>query len=382
MQYDLQMEERSIMKYISRKMLVLVMALAIAAASMIGGTYAWFTDSVSSGSNVIKSGNLDIEMYYSDELNGNYVNAENSADFFGNILWEPGYTMVKYIKLKNAGTLALDYTLDILVNGFPPDITIFDTSLANVLDLYYMKNPNQSISNRDLSSMEDKGTLSKFIWSGTGSAPIETGFASDSLLPGEEVIIALALHMQESAGNEYQKKTLGGSCRIQVRAEQKTHEADSFGNTYDAAREWDYVIDEVVLKYDGSRIPTVLKEGEAVPALASEDGYCALTISEGEEGYTYTISKEALMWLASEDEIPMSSTSSSDQYVSAGSNFERGKYYFICAIISADAGAHYKFDLEKIKFVDNAGNELIGEYYPWPGILDQFRVYKYIGQAQ
>ena len=33
---------------------------------LIGTTFAWFTDSVTSSSSIIKSGTLDVEMYWTD----------------------------------------------------------------------------------------------------------------------------------------------------------------------------------------------------------------------------------------------------------------------------------------------------------------------------
>ena len=45
-----------------------LLALLLCVAMLIGTTFAWFTDSVTSSGNIIKSGKLDIEMYWTDKL--------------------------------------------------------------------------------------------------------------------------------------------------------------------------------------------------------------------------------------------------------------------------------------------------------------------------
>ena len=40
-----------------------VLALVLCFTMLLGTTYAWFTDSVTSATNIIAAGNLDIELY-------------------------------------------------------------------------------------------------------------------------------------------------------------------------------------------------------------------------------------------------------------------------------------------------------------------------------
>jgi len=60
----------------SRTLLVAALALTIM-LSVTGGTIAWFTDEVTSANNIIKSGNLDVEMYWAD---GKVAVAKKEAD--------------------------------------------------------------------------------------------------------------------------------------------------------------------------------------------------------------------------------------------------------------------------------------------------------------
>lgn len=51
------------MKNTKRALLHSIIALLLCVAQLLGTTFAWFTDSVTSTQNIIKSGNLDLEMY-------------------------------------------------------------------------------------------------------------------------------------------------------------------------------------------------------------------------------------------------------------------------------------------------------------------------------
>ena len=81
-----------------------LLILALCVSLFTGTTLAWFTDSAVSSGNIIKAGNLDVKMYWTDELNGsntiwNDVEGDTNTAMFNHNLWEPGYTDVRYIKI-------------------------------------------------------------------------------------------------------------------------------------------------------------------------------------------------------------------------------------------------------------------------------------------
>ena len=49
-----------------RKLLVSALSLLLCIGMLVGNTFAWFTDNVTSTNNIIKSGTLDVEMYWAD----------------------------------------------------------------------------------------------------------------------------------------------------------------------------------------------------------------------------------------------------------------------------------------------------------------------------
>ena len=55
-------------KNTKRALLTSVLSLTLCGSMLVGTTFAWFTDSVSSTNNVITAGNLDVELYYKTKL--------------------------------------------------------------------------------------------------------------------------------------------------------------------------------------------------------------------------------------------------------------------------------------------------------------------------
>lgn len=94
-----------------------LLSVLLCVTMLIGTTFAWFTDSVTSGGNIIKSGTLDVEMYYKDLNDTDWSTVETGntdpkffIDAQGNdILWEPGVMSYAQFKIANVGTLALKY---------------------------------------------------------------------------------------------------------------------------------------------------------------------------------------------------------------------------------------------------------------------------------
>ena len=206
----------------STKKALLLSALAMFAcvAMLIGSTFAWFTDSVTSAGNKIEAGTLKIDLELLDK-NGNWSSIkESKAALFDYDLWEPGYTEVKVLKIENEGTLALQW-----VAQFQSEKAL--SALANVIDVYVLASETEIgyPADRNLAGYTKVGTVAEFV---NNFAETENG----TLLAGEKAYLAIALKMQESAGNEYQGLALG-AFDIRIFATQYTYEKDSFDELYD-----------------------------------------------------------------------------------------------------------------------------------------------------
>ena len=185
-------------KSTKRALLGSIMAMVLCLAMLVGATFAWFTDTASTGVNKIQAGNLDVQLV--DE-NGNslegktleFKKAANAAEGEA-VLWEPGCTYeLPAVYVKNNGKLALKYKVAITgING--------SAKLNEVIDW--------TINDADLSADHS----------------LSAGATSEAL--------TIKGHMQESAGNDYMNESIDGIA-ITVYATQDTVESDSFKNTYD-----------------------------------------------------------------------------------------------------------------------------------------------------
>ena len=235
-------------KSTKRALLGSIMAMVLCLAMLVGATFAWFTDTASTGVNKIQAGNLDVvlEMQNAD---GKWVSAEGktldfvkAADAKGEaILWEPGCTYeLPALQIRNNGNLALKYKVIITgING--------------------------------------SAKLNKAIEWTIGDVAMG---AEQHLAAGESNAFTIKGHMKESAGNEYMNESIDGIA-ITVVATQDTVESDSFNNQYDAGAEYP-VVAVANVNTNGD---TVLKDKEedhtiqvTVPAGALDEGVQSLKL--------------------------------------------------------------------------------------------------------
>ena len=179
-----------------------IMVIALCFGVMVGGTYAWFTDEVSSSVCTVESGTLRVGLEMKDD-NGEWVDANGKTLMFKvggaiapegtKILWEPGCTYeLPELRVINKGNLALKYK--VIVSGVKGDAEL-----------------NEVIT-----------------WTIGENAVSE----NVKLLPGEAKNFVIKGHMLETAGNNYQGLTISG-IGIKVLATQVSHESDSKDSNYD-----------------------------------------------------------------------------------------------------------------------------------------------------
>lgn len=204
-----------------RTLIMSLLSMVLCMSMLIGTTFAWFTDSVTSTNNVIKSGTLDVTLEYKDKLEDTYQDASQGA-IFNYQLWEPGFVQVKHVKIANVGTLALKFQLNIIPNMQP---VAGEANLADVIDVYMVEGATK-IDRATLAASTPVGTLSSLMADADGAA-----YGNLSADTSKEYTIALK--MQESAGNEYQDLSVGDGFSVQLLATQYTEEEDAFDDRYD-----------------------------------------------------------------------------------------------------------------------------------------------------
>ena len=233
-------------KSTKRALLGSVMAMVLCLAMLVGATFAWFTDTASTGVNKIQAGKLDVALEMKD-ASGNWVPAEGKTlDFVKaaageQVLWEPGctYTLPE-LRVVNNGNLALKYKVVITgINGSAKLNEVIEWTIGDV-----------------------------------------AMGAEQHLAAGESNAFTIKGHMKESAGNEYMNESIDGIA-ITVVATQDTVESDSFDKDYDAGAEYP-VVAVANVNTNGD---TVLKDKEedhtiqvTVPAGALDEGVQSLKL--------------------------------------------------------------------------------------------------------
>ena len=222
-------------KSTKRALIISVLAIFMCVAMLIGTTFAWFTDTASTGVNKIQAGNLDVKLMYSTDMQTWKEATEQTKLFDDNALWEPGYTQVVYLKVVNAGNLALKYE-----TGFSKNYT--SNRGKNVNGAWYRVDDYLKIGTAETTA---KFENREAVWSAI--AANERTLAKDVMLTdgwitlnaGEESApFAVAIYMPTSVGNEANptkaRPSSVSGLGIEVRATQATVESDSFGTNYDA----------------------------------------------------------------------------------------------------------------------------------------------------
>ena len=217
-------------KYSTKQALISsILVLALCCTMLVGTTFAWFTDSVSSANNVIKSGNLDVELEY---WNGSaWVDVSGKSDILTNEYWEPGVTEIAYLRVANAGSLALKYQLGINIiseiagkNAAGQEFKLSDYIFFDVIE--GVNGETGAYANRDAA-----------LAAIANGKKISAGYTKASAMaPDEELYLALVVYMPTSVGNEANHNGTDEpeiELGINVIATQLANENDSFGNDYD-----------------------------------------------------------------------------------------------------------------------------------------------------
>ncbi len=193
-----------------------LIAIVICFSMLLGTTYAWFTDSIVNTNNIIKSGNVDVELYHKSNSDTNYSEVDGTTKLFvnqngGEILWEVGSQATETFKIANAGSLSLKY--DFRIKAISKTVNANEEALTDVLTLSVKGGDNV-----DYSAKFKAGTS-----------------VGASLAPNDYDEYVVTIHFAEGQEgviyNDFQglKLLLG----IELVATQLNSEYDGNGNTFD-----------------------------------------------------------------------------------------------------------------------------------------------------
>lgn len=237
-------------KNTKRALLISFITLLLCFSMLIGSTYAWFADSVSSANNVIRAGMLDVSIEYKSNWSDAWTPVdENTKIFKDGALYEPGYTEVVYLRVANTGTLALKYllSLNIANETGSKNVDGEEFKLSDFLQIgtYVQNEYRNGINDADVRMPSMFGTSEAAL------STIELCKLSEAnaairenapILPGEDTaqIVAIVLTMPDEDGFGAEVNTMRGeeppSIELGLRlvATQYAYESDSFDDRYDS----------------------------------------------------------------------------------------------------------------------------------------------------
>ena len=249
-----------------RALLTSIMSLILCCTMLLGTTFAWFTDTVTSANNIITAGNLDVELYHTNS----YVTTDEKVDGLTDLftveegetfLWEPGAVLWENFRVVNEGTLALRYQLALLFNNASETDPGSGRTLVDVLKIAVVpggfngtrEQAEQLAYNYDLKS-----------------------FALESKLDaGDSDVYGIVICWKPNVVNDNLYNVQGGlsiDLGVNLFATQATVESDSFDNTYDVDA-W---------KDTETERPTI----ESTAANINDDGSASVEVNEAPSALT------------------------------------------------------------------------------------------------
>ena len=221
-----------------KALLMSVLSMVLCVAMLVGMTFAWFTDTASTGVNKIQAGNLKMEVSYKNTPKGEFAILDEKTNVFKqDTLWEPGHVEYAVLKVKNVGTLALKYKLGINIASETGSINVDGKpfELSDYIKFAVVDDDQSGLGRAALVAEAEKAD-SKLIKAGyTKESNLLAKTASDAENPSKTV--TLVVWMPESVGNEANHAVDAAApvinLGINVAATQLNSENDSFGPDYD-----------------------------------------------------------------------------------------------------------------------------------------------------
>ena len=234
-------------------------ALLFSMLMMAGSTFAWFTDSVSSGTNTITTGKLDVQLLHTNQYATTAKEVGQNTLLFTDkdgkaINWEPGAAAYENFTVKNNGNLALNYRMALDLNN-ANTIAGTDKSLKDVLKVKIVKG---GVSASDVKEDALKNATNfAAVTDGQINIPAAAGDAREQKLakdaksatygvilywqpdPERDYKYNLTNYSNKDSNNKEKDLTSDGNDHLSIdlgislAATQAIEESDSAGNTYD-----------------------------------------------------------------------------------------------------------------------------------------------------
>ncbi len=268
-----------------RSLITSIIAIVISFSLLVGSTYAWFTDTSTSGINKIQSGNLNVGLVYTNSYTGTPEDVSENTPIFMDvngdpILWEPGASTSGRFKVANDGTLALKYKLSIITanaTATPSGKTLEDALSVYAITRLKETGTDEVMQDERLESLQIDSAVPSY--DPMNMPTLKSGVNLEAfLLPGESITYEIGLCWLPTE-NDNEFNVAGGlsiDFAVSLVATQVTYENDGDGGFYDSNAQypdsfkfpdtWDGTVDTDW--YNDTDTEFILDTAEAVAGLA------------------------------------------------------------------------------------------------------------------
>ena len=223
-----------------------LLCMVLCVTMFFGTSYAWFTSEVNNAANEIYVGTLKVGLFAGDED----LSDSDKKLFGSNIRWEPGYTALETITIKNEGDLAFKYVLNFTDGTIADGGSLSLEEVAKYFDVWVYDHRANNNTEPNPDSYAGINTDSGWVPAGT----LGELLAGKSVLDGVMVTVrdsndetpvndgttdgvatedtyTIALHMSEDASTSVMGHKI--SLNVKLVAYQMSEEKDGFDNKYD-----------------------------------------------------------------------------------------------------------------------------------------------------
>ncbi len=231
-----------------------ILCMMLCCSLLVGTTFAWFTDSVSSGTSHIQPGTLEVGLAYRTvrtENNTTTISAWADAESKTDILptsFEPGDVSLTLFKVENLGNLSLQYQLALMKSSESKGVNVLGEEyfLSDYLSFDWVVLSEETAIKKSeaLSSTETSDFTNEKVLKLIGNSPIY-GFGVQHTVEDvmtvtdKNAVVALVITMPSNVGMaamyDATKDKPSLSLDFKLAATQYEGERDSFGTDYDSA---------------------------------------------------------------------------------------------------------------------------------------------------
>lgn len=186
--------------FTKKAMILSVCLLALWAILGTSTTIAWFTDTTPATKNTFTIGELNLDVFYKNDIVTDYTPVEADTSIFNyQALYEPGYTQVVYLRVENNGEIAFNYKVSVDRYSYVDSVNVLGGTLhlPKYLRIGVMFGADEAKLTREVArALADKETMDVLLLNQYSKTDSQTVPA------GGERYVALIVFMPEETGNE------------------------------------------------------------------------------------------------------------------------------------------------------------------------------------